>query len=290
MTRRDFLLAGSGVLSAALLPGRITAQATPPRLRTISYNILACKGYPETDVNRDRIRRARPQMVERLAQELALYDPDIVTFQESPSEAQVASVAQAMGRHYTYFPGGFPGAVVSKYPIVESQNCPLVQGPRPQDLFTRHWGRAVLEVATTRLIVYSAHLHPSKPGVREREVTEALKAMAQDLDGEALVLFQGDLNHRPDGPEYARWRAAGLVDAFTRNDGVTTSTIPSTTPNARIDYIWANPSLAARCQSSRVLFEGGFRTNPEDARSFALSDHLPVMADFGGSHPKRPAA
>ena len=118
--------------------------------------------------------------------------------------------------------------------------------------------------------------------MRAREVTEALKSMARDLAGDAPVLFQGDLNHRPDGPEYARWRAAGLVDTYTRNDGLATSTIPSTTPEARIDYIWANPPLANRCQSFRVLFEGGFRTNPEDARSFALSDHLPVMADFDG--------
>jgi endonuclease/exonuclease/phosphatase family metal-dependent hydrolase len=282
MTRRDFLLTGSGVLGTALLPGGVRAQATPPRLRTISYNILACKGYPETEVNRERLRRARPQMVERLARELELYDPDIVTFQESPTEEKVAAIAQAMGRYYTYFPGGFPGAVISKHRIVESENCPLVTGARPNDLFTRHWGRAVLDVAGRRLIVYSAHLHPSKQEVRKREVTEALQTMKSDLAGEGPVLFQGDLNHRPDGPEYARWQAAGLIDTYARNDGLATSTIPSTTPKSRIDFIWANPPLASQCQSSRVLFEGGFRTNPEDARSFALSDHLPVMADFGG--------
>ena len=282
MTRRDFFLTGSGALGAALLPRAIRAQAAPLKPRTISYNILACKGYPETDTNRDRLRRARPQMVERLARELALYDPDIVTFQESPAEEKVAAIARIMGRHYTYFAGGFPGAVISKHPIVESQNCPLVKGPRPRDLFTRHWGRAVLEVGGGRLIVYSAHLHPSKPELRAREVTEALKVMERDIGDDVPVLFQGDLNHRPDGPEYGRWKAAGLVDTYSRNNGLATSTIPSTTPRSRIDYIWANPGLASRCQSFRVLFEGGFRTNPEDARSFALSDHLPVMADFGG--------
>ena len=31
---------------------------------------------------------------------------------------------------------------------------------------------------------------------------------------------------------------------------------------------------------ARCLFEGGFRTNPDDLQSVALSDHLPVLAAF----------
>ncbi len=41
--------------------------------------------------------------------------------------------------------------------------------------------------------------------------------------------------------------------------------------------------LATRREASRVLFEGPFRTNPADPASFALSDHLPVMATFAQS-------
>lgn len=282
MNRRTFFLTGTALVGTALLPRLSRAQTPWPGLRTITYNILACKGYPETDSNRAALQRARPQMVERMALELALYDPDIVTFQESPTEEKVAAIARAMGRHHTYFPGGFPGAVISRFKIVESQNCPLKQGPRPSDLFTRHWGRAVLEMNGRRLTVYSAHLHPSNAEVRAREVTAALEVMATDLAGDAPVLFQGDLNHRPDGPEYARWKAAGLVDTCEREGGQSDYTIPSTTPRHRIDYIWANSALSRRFSSARVLFEGNFRTNPADERSFALSDHLPVMAEFGG--------
>jgi len=93
---------------------------------------------------------------------------------------------------------------------------------------------------------------------------------------------QGDLNHRPDGPEYGRWREAGLVDAYRRDGETSEFTFPSTTPRQCIDYIWSNAVLARRGSAARVLFEGPFRTNPEDPRSFALSDHLPVLADFGG--------
>ncbi len=187
-----------------------------------------------------------------------------------------------MGRRYVYFPGGYPGAVISKHEIVESENCPLVQGPRPPELFTRHWGRAELKVGGHRLTLYSAHLHPSNDEVRAREVTAALEAMAKDIAGPDLMLFQGDLNHRPAGPEYVRWRDAGLIDAFDRSGAASEYTFPSTLPTQCIDYLWANPALARRRTSARVLFEGGFRTNPADERSFALSDHLPVMGDFSG--------
>jgi hypothetical protein len=145
MNRREFIQAGSGVLGAALFSTGAVGQGDLKPLRTITYNVLACRGYPETDTNRERLRRARPQMVERFALELALYEPDLVTFQESPSEAMIAAIARAMGQEF-----------------------------------------------------------------------------------------------------------------------------------------WSNAVLARRGSAARVLFEGPFRTNPEDPRSFALSDHLPVLADFGG--------
>ncbi len=281
MNRRHFLLTTTGLVSAALLRSRAAAQPQPLALRTITYNVLACRGYPETDANRDLLQRARARMAERFALELALHEPDIITFQESPSEAMVAAIAKALGVNHTYFPGGFPGAVLTPHEIIESENCPLVQGPRPRELFTRHWGRAMLRVNGERLPIYSAHLHPSDVEVRAREVTETLAVMAKDIAAEKPMLFQGDLNHRPDGPEYARWREAGLKDAMARTGDPAELTFPSTTPRTSIDYIWANAALAKRRTGARVLFEGAFRTNPADVRSFALSDHLPVVGEFG---------
>ena len=105
--------------------------------------------------------------------------------------------------------------------------------------------------------------------------------MAADLKNERSLLFQGDLNHEPDGPEYDRWKTAGLVDTFAARGVGRPLTIPSTTPRKRIDYVWAHGPIAARVKECRVLFEGPFRTNPDDPRSFALSDHIPVMATFG---------
>ncbi|MAG56317.1 MAG: hypothetical protein CMJ83_08515 [Planctomycetes bacterium] len=284
--RREFLHAGAAIATGAMVGNAPAARPQRPsprpaqEFRTITYNVLACRGYPTRPENRVYLKRARKRMAERFAMELDLYAPDVVTFQESPSKAMVAAIAKSLGMNHTYFPGGFPGAVITKHEIVESQNCPLVDGPRPRDLYTRHWGRAVLRVRDQEIALFSAHLHPSKPDRRAREVTGMLATMAADLKKDRSFLFQGDLNHLPDDPEYVRWKSAGLIDTFATHGVGQPLTIPSTKPIKRIDYIWAHGPIAARTKECRVLFEGPFRTNPDDQRSFALSDHIAVMATF----------
>jgi endonuclease/exonuclease/phosphatase family metal-dependent hydrolase len=283
LSRRNFIGACGALGLPAVLgisPARVLAAQPAPRLRTITYNILACKGYPASESTQPYLERAKRQIATRLAFELALYAPDIISFQESPSKELVADIARQLGMNHAYFPGGFPGAIVTRLEIVTPQNCPLEQGERPDALFTRHWGRAILRTGNEEISFYSAHLHPSNDEVRAREVTEALKVIDSDLKKGGPLLFQGDLNHTPDGPEYERWSKAGLIDCFARKGGGIHETFGSTKPEKRIDYIWTNASLGEKVLQCRVLFEGAFRTNPEDPRSFALSDHLPVMASF----------
>ena len=279
--RRLFLGALAAGAVTRGLPARIQDPARQESaFRTITYNVLALRGYPRTDDNAASLQRARAQMPERMAMELALYAPDLVTFQESPSRELVARVATALGFNFTYFEGGFPGTVMTPHEIVSSENCPLKNGERPDDLYTRHWGTARLRVHGEELALYSAHLHPNREELREREVTGMLEVMADDLAANRSVILQGDLNHRPDGPEYPRWVAAGLVDTFTAKGQGQPMTIRSNEPRSRIDYVWASGPIADRLSECRVLYEGAFRTNPEDPRSFALSDHIPVMATF----------
>jgi len=295
MNRREWLTAG-GTIAALGLARRgvamVQAGKTEPKpgLRTITYNVLACNGYPKTRANEARVARARDQMAARFALELSLYAPDIVSFQEAPTEETVAAIADRMGMRYAFFepgissfpgyPIGFPGAIITRYTIVESENCPLVQGSRPKDLFTRHWGRAVLETDTEQLAFFSGHLHPQRAQFREREITEMLAVMENDIRSGRSMLFQGDLNHRPDRPEYKRWVDAGLVDTFVAKGVGQPFSSNSVKPKSRIDYIWTHGRIASRLRECRVLFEGAFRTNPDDPQSFALSDHVPVMATF----------
>ncbi len=287
--RRQFLVATGGTaLASTMWPTPAASAITPMRsaaaLRTITYNVLACRGYPSTDDNKAVVRNARKQMPARIALELALHQPDIVTFQESPAESVVADIANRLGMNHTYFRGGFPGAVISRFKIMETTNKPLAPGTSPDDvkkLFTRHWGRAILKTEDGDLVVYSAHMFPGdREDIRAKEVTQMLAAMKADLESDRSMILQGDLNHTPDGPEYQRWVEAGLRDAFAVRGTGDGFSIPSTEPRVRIDYVWAHGPLADRLTECRVLFEGAFRTNPHDPKSFALSDHIPVLAVF----------
>ena len=280
MNRRQFLLAAT---AASVL----RAQSRP--VRTISYNVLACLGYPKTPADKGRLEAAQAQMPARMAQELLLYRPDIVTFCESVTRPTAERIAGLLGMSFAYFdpgegpiagyPIGFPGTVFTRFQILDSQNAPFAR-KKDATLFTRHWGRALLSSDSEELVLFSGHLFPHSGDVRMREIAEMIAVIGKDMATGRSILFQGDLNHTPQGPEYQRWLDAGLVDTFAAKGVGQPNTSSSIQPRGRIDYIWAYGPIAKRLTESRVLFEGAFRTNPDDPQSFALSDHLPVMATF----------
>ncbi len=76
---------------------------------------------------------------------------------------------------YVYFPSGqnWPGALLTRFEIVRSKNCPVVGSERPKELFTRHWGMAEVRWPNGQtLIVHSAHLRPgAEPEIRQREIS-----------------------------------------------------------------------------------------------------------------------
>ena len=285
ITRRNALrsvLAGSIALFELRTSQLFAAESSRP-LRVIAYNVYNCTGWPKDRVLANKAT-AMGQMPARFADELALYDPDIVNFSESPDESVVKQIATRLGMHYVYFPSGgkWPGTVMSRFEIKEAKNVPLLEGTRPDDLFTRHWGRATVSLPNGEaLIVHSAHLHPSpEPDTRLREIPLMIDSMKAELDAGKSMLLIGDLNHVPDSQEYKLWMAAGWVDTFAKvgqGDGLT---IQADTPRRRIDYVLAAGPIAQRVTESRPLFEGAFRTNTADPASFSLSDHLPQLAVF----------
>ncbi len=283
--RRKFIMCGAltfGLLGAAG-HNRAEAGESSIALRTITYNVCGCRGWPRRRTAKARLEAARDQMPVRLALELALYEPDIVTLSEAPSEKEVARIAGHLDMGYVFYPSpeGFPGALMTRYKIVSSANCPLPNGrKRPGELFTRHFGRAVLDTSLGDVVVYSAHLNPHKTDTRLREIAMATAAMRHDMKTGGSIILQGDLNHTPDGPEYQRWADAGFVDAFDAAGSGSAGTSNSIKPRVRVDYIWSTGSIAKQLVSCRVLFEGSFRFDSDDPVHFALSDHLPVMASF----------
>lgn len=284
MNRRTFLGSSVGLAAASptfLLAGQGQEPDSTPRLfRTVTYNVYGYKGFPRNAENESRRKAASGQMAARLALELNLYKPDVITLQECPEEERVAELARHLGMMHVYFPGGFPGALLTTLPISRSENCPLPNGVEKGKLFSRHWGYAALDFHGLNIDVFSAHLHPSDQELRLQETRTALRVFAERTESNNALLFQGDLNHEPTGPEHALWMADGWSDTFADKGVGEGRTFHCVNLRKRIDYILTKGVLTDSLKRSRVLYEGQFRNNPDDPGSFALSDHLPVLSRF----------
>jgi endonuclease/exonuclease/phosphatase family metal-dependent hydrolase len=282
-TRRQFLGIAGSMSGLAVLGWPAFGQESKQLLRVIAYNVFGCTGWPS---NRPLTQQAMTlrQMPKRLADELSLYKPDIINFSESPEEPIVKEIAEHLGMNYAFFPSGlnWPGAILTRFEIADSENCPIVEGQRPQDLFTRHWGMAEVQLPDGQLlIVHSAHLQPGQfPEIRKREITEMLRSMKPNRDAGKSILVLGDLNHSPEQEEYNLWTEAGLIDTFAEVGEGKGATIKADLPQWRIDYVWAAGPIAQQIMESRPLYQGTFRLNIADQQSFALSDHLPQLAVF----------
>lgn len=283
ISRRQFCAAlGVAGLSATAFPVFATDSKTEP-LRVITYNVYGCRGWP---ANRSLARKAvaKDQMVERFSMELALFDPDIINFSESPGEAVTKAIAKKLGMNHVRFPSGgnWPGTLLSRFEITDSENVPLGYA-RPQNLFTRHWGRGSIKLPTgAPLIVHSAHLYPVvDPTIRLKEINAMLTSMQDDFDSGQSMLLIGDLNHSPETEEYQLWKDAGWIDTFAKVGKGEGITFQADVENERIDYVMAYGPIANQIVESRPLFEGAFRFNLADENAFALSDHLPQLAIFG---------
>lgn len=251
-------------------------------LRTITYNVFGGAAYPEHRHNHDILMTFRKQLPERIALELALFNPDVVTFQECPSEPFAYEIAERLEMNHAFFPGGWNGALLSRFDIGSSRNCPLPESAsRPPECFTRHWGIATLHTPEGPLRVCTAHLHPEHHDTRMREIDLMLEVISPWLEAGEAVLLQGDLNHLDVTPEYSRWGAAGLEDAFLVAGEGERESWSSLRPRQALDYIWAGGSLRGRARHCRTLGEGAFRPHTDDPASLALSDHFPVFAIFG---------
>ncbi|MGV3762475.1 endonuclease/exonuclease/phosphatase family protein [Parapedobacter sp.] len=273
-------------------------------IRSISYNVFnGCIGYkgingrglpPGDQSTLIKAARDLDQVPMRIMHELALYRPDIINFSEGPDEETVAEMAKILGMAYAFFPGGkngsgnYPGAILTNFEILSSETRPFADKRHDlEELFTRHWGKAKLRLPNGKsIVVHSAHLWPfakeeNDTRIRLDEIAAMLAAVAHDAGDVDSILLQGDLNHRPDTEEYRRLNSGSLVDAFTaagQGDGFTANAIK---PAKRIDYIYCAGRLAHQIIACRPLYEGSFRMNNDDPNGFALSDHLPVLADFG---------
>lgn len=289
LTSRRQFLAQLGVVSLAMTGVHAFPDRSGFGLSTITWNILGCRGYPRNKYTEFVLDAASPQLHLAIADALAGTGADLITLCECPDETRVSAIAERLGFRYAYFPsgwpgdeeypGGFPGAILSRYPIRDAVNCPVV-GRRDADMFTRHFGKAILEPPAGAIAIFTVHLHPSEAAIRLREIDSVLQAVDAAETTPLGVLVQGDLNHVPESEEHARWTAAGLTDCFGAVGIGNGATYSSVRPRQRIDYIWARGVLASSKHEARVLNVAPFSTIAGDRASIALSDHLPVQMAF----------
>ncbi len=134
-------------------------------------------------------------------------------------------------------------AVMSRYPLARSGSRQLPEaGVRPRRSLL--WVEIELSDLDD-LIVIATHLHHAGSGPRLAQLPVVLETYAS-WNGHARVVA-GDMNSRPDSAEYARFRDAGLTDAYLLAGGDPRSgfTFRSDNPDVRIDYIWLSPELTA---------------------------------------------
>jgi len=255
-------------------------------IRTITYNVYDFKGWPEeVGVTPEEITQLFVKAMEK-------YRPDIITLSETRPEFIVQDIARQLGMQVLRFPSvpkgaNWPGTLLTHLKILESINGPLISQNKSKGLFTRHWGKAILQADWGEIAVHSAHLYPGEEEIRQREVREIIRAVEEDMKFGRSILLQGDLNHLPETIEYNSWVRAGLVDTFqvagtgpAETHRSSDSSPKEDEPNQRIDYIFAYGLIVQNLQECRVLSGPPFRVNPHAKRLWSLSDHLPVMATF----------
>ena len=257
-------------------------------MRAICYNIYMCRGWPQQEEASKEVRNiVTPDLY---AEALGKYNPDVITFSEVPSDSIVQAIAEPLGMQVVLFdsPEKAYGALLTRFEVLESKNCPLCCGERPEELFTRYWGRAVLDTGEEELVVHSAHLFPNaQSSMHSKEVGEVIKVTQDDMESGRSVLLQGDLNHEPEDRAYERWRETGLVDTFAAagtGPGETCGDVKRDPQkdrlDQRIDYIFACGPIVQHLRECRILSDPPFRVGPSASKSWALSDHSPVMATF----------
>jgi endonuclease/exonuclease/phosphatase family metal-dependent hydrolase len=204
--------------------------------------------------------------IEALAKVIEEDKADVVVLQEvsrgwliSGRLDMLTWLSQRLGLPYVSGPTADPfwgNAVLSRYPVIEYENHDLP----PRDLFLlRGFTSVTLDIGggdTLRVIATHFHHVEGDSDIRQPQA----RAVAEFWDGSDNTVLLGDLNARPDAPEIAILREAGLIDAGAEADEFT---FHSTDPYERIDYIWVSPDLTA----TEVV-----------TRRTTASDHLPVSA------------
>jgi endonuclease/exonuclease/phosphatase family metal-dependent hydrolase len=238
-------------------------------LRLITYNIHKCIGGLDRRFDPERVRAT-----------LAHYHPDLVLMQEVDDQvprSRFHHLSDLMGellglRHRAWFPnvavrggGQYGNAVLSRFPLAESQNIDLTIPPRKRRSVLHARCRVRLPSGAQRTLhVYNLHLGLSG-GERKKQLVRFLESHPfAHLDPRAPIVVAGDFNDV--------WASLGrdyLAPAGFRGMARPIATFPAWAPLRPLDSVWVRGKLElVEAHRARV-----------DSARYA-SDHLPLVADL----------
>lgn len=213
------------------------------------------------------MKAARDAPLERVAEEIAAMEVDVIALQEVDVSArrtgerdQPRELAESLGYGYTfaaalYWDGGVYGqAVLSRLPFVSVERHRLadVDSSEPRialDVTVCRSGQRV------RVIGLHADIEPSAAA---RQVSEAAELALGDA--EARVALVGDFNQAPFEPGPLAVAERGLVDLFVGDERATAF-------GRRIDYVFASAALARDFTRAELW-------------QTSVSDHHALLVDF----------
>ncbi|HCP36459.1 MAG TPA: hypothetical protein DIT98_01330 [Verrucomicrobiales bacterium] len=288
--RRQFFVRTAACSGALLIPDGLHASRHDGKLKLLSYNIWY--GFTEKSERKGDWFKFMGQQA-----------PDIVSLQElnDYTPEALARDARKWGHAHSVLlkEDGFPTGITSSQPTTEVKRM------------TEGFHHGLLSCKTHGIHVYAIHLHPSNWEIRLREVELLLKEVAKlppnakvvlvgdfntfsphdkaaydqaddmipffkrlDIRTKGKNLRHGQLDYR----HLKNLEEAGFVDLIHRKRKAFIGTFPTPLradeemgPDRRLDYIFANPNLAASCLTANCIV---------NETTGLLSDHQPVSASF----------
>ncbi|RAP78607.1 endonuclease/exonuclease/phosphatase [Paenibacillus montanisoli] len=222
--------------------------------------------------------------LKRIAELIKQSGADIIGLQEvdnhfsdrSNFEDQAKWLADYLGMNYAYAANldyeplqegqhrrQYGTAVLSKYPILSSENHLLTNIPYPVNpTEQRGLSETTINVKGNHVHFFNTHLDNKRAEQRDLQIKEILEIAKHN---EGTSIFAGDFNATPDSGEIMKM-SAQYMDAFAKLAQDVDFTYPSLPqPDRRIDYVFASDDV--QIKSAQVI-----RTE--------ASDHLPISVDL----------
>jgi endonuclease/exonuclease/phosphatase family metal-dependent hydrolase len=248
-------------------------------IKIITHNVLAFSGHPK------KIHQTDSMVFAKAVDFYKNLQLDIIILQECPPEQYIKKLAKKLNSNYVFFeakypgnttfPYGFPGCIITKYPIVHSFDVNVVQPNIADSIFQRHAGQVIIKTEDGPIQITGIHLcanwgNVNRESTRMSEL-DILFSKLPSCDSCIANIIAGDFNSLPESAPYNKMLEAGYIDTHA---GLSEATVPVPNSTARIDYIFIH-------QDADFFYLPVNASVPfYDNAGLYLSDHQPCLTVF----------